>query len=382
MRLIYAGRLFSTPTNSVAARCSRTPHQAVTVSQWNVISLFHRDQLQDRPLLNQIKCTEVTWLKARILLGRQQQIRSINSRWNTNSMITRRFALKVAFVGGLSAIPLTHLRAADGKLAWQYFQADAAGFGRTPVLLTGEQDAILLDGGFTLPFGRAIAKAIKATGKRLTTIYVSRNDPDYYFGLGPIVEDFPKAEVLAKPVTVEAINANVEKKLEVWRSQLGDSGPQVLADVIIPEASGTTSLLLEGNRIEIIEVPDMFDRRYIWVPSLMAVFGGALINSGIHVWLADTPTPEARAAWVRALDAIAVRDPLIVIPGHQSEGAEQGPPAITFTREYLAAFEEEMRRTKDSAELIAAMSNRYPRLARRGSLELSAKVAKGEMKWG
>lgn len=297
-------------------------------------------------------------------------------------MITRRDTLKLVGAAGLAIAPFTLARAAGGKLEWQFFQAGEAGFRRTPVLLTGKKEAILLDGGFTLSDGRAVAEAIKSTGKRLTTIFVSCNDPDYYFSLRPIVEAFPKAKVIATPVTVEAIKANVQGKLEAWGPQLKDNGPQKLADVVIPTPAKATSLELEGARIEIVEVPGMHDRRYLWVPSLKAVFGGVLVDSGIHVWVADTATPELRAAWVKALDAIAARKPKIVVPGHQAEGAEQGIAAITFTRDYLLAFEEEMGRTKDSAELIAAMTKRYPDLKDAGTLALGAKVAKGEMKWG
>lgn len=300
-----------------------------------------------------------------------------------DKMLTRRKSLNLAVTAfGLASLPPAMVRAATNELEWRYFQADAAGFGRTPVLLTNEHDAVLIDGGFTLPFGRDVAAAVKATGKRLTTIFVSRSDPDYYFSLRPIVEAFPTARVIAKPATVQAIKANVADKLKIWAPQLKENGPRTLADVIIPEASDVSSVGLEGSEIEIVEVPDMHDRRYIWVPSLEAVFGGALINSGIHVWVADTPSPDARTSWVKALDTIAKRKPKIVVPGHQSEGAEQGIAAINFTREYLLAFEEEMGRSADSGSLIAAMKKRYPDLERVGSLELGARVAKGEMKWG
>ncbi|MCE3544008.1 MBL fold metallo-hydrolase, partial [Escherichia coli] len=134
---------------------------------------------------------------------------------------------------------------AASTLAWTYFQADENGFRRTPVLLTGEKEAILLDGGFTLSDGRAVADAIKATGKTLTTIYISCSDPDYYFGLRPIVDAFPKAKVLAAHATVDAIKGNVQGKLDVWGPQLKDNGPKVLADVVIPEASDLSSLDLE-----------------------------------------------------------------------------------------------------------------------------------------
>lgn len=298
-------------------------------------------------------------------------------------MITRRETFKLTAAAGLAAaLPLTMARAATSPLTWTFFQANEAGFRRTPVLLAGKTDTILIDGGFTLADGKTVADAIKATGKRLTTIYISCNDPDYYFSLRPIVTAFPDAKVIAKPATVEAIKANVEEKLNVWGPQLKENGPQTLADVVMPQASDATSLDLEGNAIDIIEVPDMHDRRYLFVPSLEAVFGGVLVDSGNHVWVADTATVALRAAWIKALDGIMARAPKIVVPGHQVEGAPQGLDAVKFTRDYLVAFEEEMGRSRNSAELIVAMTKRYPNLADASSLELGAKVAKGEMKWG
>jgi len=298
-------------------------------------------------------------------------------------MFTRREALKLSLgAGAVSIVPLAASQAAGSKLKWRYFQAGETGFRRTPVLLTGKTEAILIDGGFTLSDGRAVADAIKNTGKHLSTIYVSCNDPDYYFSLRPIVESFPDAKVIAKPATVAAIHANVEGKLATWGPQLKDNGPQKLADVVLPAASDLKALELDGEKIEIVEVPDMRDRRYRWVPALKAVFGGVLVSSGIHVWVADEATPEKRQAWIKALDELAARKPEIVIPAHQTEGAPQGLGAVRFTRDYLLAFHEEEVKAKDSAALIAAMTKRYPDLADVGSLELGAKVAKGEMKWG
>lgn len=298
-------------------------------------------------------------------------------------MFTRRNALKLsAAATAIATLPLSASRAFATTLKWEFFQADESGFRRTPVLLSSENEAILIDGGFTLSDGRAVAEAIKATGKNLSTIYVSCNDPDYYFSLRPVVEAFPNAKVIAKPETVAAINANVQGKLDVWGPQLKDNGPQKLTDVVIPTASDVKSLELGGETIEIVEVPTMHDRRYLWVPSLEAVFGGVLVYSGIHVWVADEGTPEKRAAWVKALDDLIARNPKVLIPGHQAEGAPQGVEAAKFTRDYILAFDEEVAKSKDSAAVIAAMLKRYPDLKDAGSLELGAKVAMGEMKWG
>ena len=55
--------------------------------------------------------------------------------------------------------------------------------------------------------------------------------------------------------------------------------------------------------------------------------------------------------------------------------------AVTFTRDYILAFDQESAKAHDAAALIAAMKARYPTLSDTASLELSARVAKGEMKW-
>ena len=126
----------------------------------------------------------------------------------------------------------------------------------------------------------------------------------------------------------------------------------------------------------------MPNRRYLWVPSLEAIFGGVLIFSGLHVWTADTARPEHRAAWVKELDAIAARKPKVVVAGHGAPGAPTDASAIAYTRDYLLAFEEELGKAGDSAALIAAMKRRYPNAGLGVALEIGAKVAKGEMKWG
>jgi len=132
---------------------------------------------------------------------------------------------------------------------WRHFPADEKGFLRAPVLLWGAKEAILIDGGFTLSDGRVVADAIKATGRVLTTIYVSQSDPDYYFSLGPIKMAFPDARVIAAQATIDAINASVQKKLEVWGPQLKENGPQRLADVVIPQAFAGQALTLEGAEL-------------------------------------------------------------------------------------------------------------------------------------
>ena len=299
-------------------------------------------------------------------------------------MMTRRNFVQTAAaaVAATALAGRTTTARAASPLQWKHFPTGDKGFFRAPVLLSGAKEAILIDGGFSLPDGRAVAEAIKASGKTLTTIYVSQSDPDYYFSLGPIKTAFPAAKVLAAPETIAAIRANVQKKIDTWAPQLKENGPQKLADIVFPEAFDGPSLSLEGNVIEIIKAQDLENRRYLWVPALNAVFGGVLIFSGLHVWTADTPTPAARAAWVKNLEAIAARQPAVVVPGHLAANGALDISAVNYTREYLLAFEEEVTKAVNSDALIAAMNRRYPDAGLAPALQIGAKVAKGEMKWG
>lgn len=273
--------------------------------------------------------------------------------------------------------------AAGSKLTWKHFPAGQNGFFRAPVLLSGPSEALLIDGGFSYPDGRALADAIKATGKKLTAIYVSQSDPDYYFSLKPVLEAFPATKVLAASDTIAAIKGNVEKKLAVWGPQLKENGPQTLADIVMPEAFDGQSLTVDGETVEIVPAEaGLANRRYLFVPSLNAVFGGVMIFSGVHVWTADTQAKEQRAAWVATLDKISARKPSVVVAGHMVPEAATDVSGIEHTKAYLLAFEEEVTKAADAAALKTAMEARFPGLGMGVALDIGSKVAKGEMKWG
>ena len=298
-------------------------------------------------------------------------------------MLSRRNLLKTTLAAGaVAAIAPAEIGRAASALTWTHFPAGENGFFRAPVLLSGASEAILIDGGFTFPDGKTVAEAIKATGKKLTTIYISQSDPDYYFSLKPIVEAFPEARVLAASSTLAAITASVEKKIATWSPQLKEFGPQSMADIVLPAAYDEKTLTVDGETIEIVDATGLPNRRYLYVPSLNAVVGGIMIFAGVHVWTADTATKDLRAAWIANLDAIAARKPTVVVPGHMMPGAATDVSAVEHTKAYLVAFEEELAKAKDSASLKAAMLARYPDLGMGVALDIGSKVATGEMKWG
>lgn len=168
-------------------------------------------------------------------------------------------------------------------------------------------------------------------------------------------------------------------KLAYWGPILKDNAPKAL---VLPDVLHADHLALEGRTIEIkgLNGPDAA-RTYLWIPSIKTVAGGVVVNSGDHVWVADTQTRESRLGWLQTLDNITALKPTTVVPGHFTGAMPKGLDAVRFTADYLKTFEVQAAKANNSAELIQAMNAAYPTLAGDASLELSAKVIKGEMKW-
>ncbi len=273
------------------------------------------------------------------------------------------------------------LAAAGGALAQPltldtYNPRETAVFPVSSTLISGEKDAILVDAQFSNREAQALVERIRASGKRLTTIFISHGDPDYYFGLDVLTRAYPEAKVLATPATVAYIEKTRAPKLAYWGPILKDSAP---ARTLVPEALQGNQLELEGQRIDVVGHDPQHTS--LWIPSIEAVVGGVLTSANIHLWVADAQSAEARQNWLKSLDELEALQPTTLIPGHYLGEPAMNLADLRFTRDYLLAVQQELPKAKDSQALIAAMKARYPQLQDDSSLELSAKVLKGEMQW-
>lgn len=273
------------------------------------------------------------------------------------------------------------LAAAGGALAQPltletYNPRETAVFPVSSTLISGEKDAILVDAQFSNQEAEALVERIRASGKRLTTIFISHGDPDFYFGLDVLTRAYPEARVLATPATVAYIEKTRVAKLAYWGPILKDSAP---SRTLVPEPLQDNLLQLEGQRIEVVGHDPQHTS--LWLPGIKAVVGGVLTSANIHLWVADAQSLEARRNWLKSLDELEALQPATLIPGHYLGEAAMNLDDLRFTRDYLLALQEELPNAKDSDALIAAMKARYPDLEDDSSLELSAKVLKGEMQW-
>ncbi|AXH62508.1 MULTISPECIES: MBL fold metallo-hydrolase [Providencia] len=246
-------------------------------------------------------------------------------------------------------------------------------------IISGSSEVVLIDAQFQKNDAQQLVDKIKKLNKKLTTIYISHSDPDYYFGLDTLTNAFPEAKVVATANTVEAIKATKDGKLAYWGGVLKDEAP---THVIVPEVIKGDSFTVDGERLEIKGLDGASpDRTYVWVPSLKAVVGGVIVSDNIHVWVADTQTEESRKNWLQTLEDIKALNPATVVPGHFTGASKLDVTTVSFTQKYLQDFESAYKTSKNSDELIQKIAAKYPQLDDKSSLELSAKVIKGEMKW-
>lgn len=247
-------------------------------------------------------------------------------------------------------------------------------------IVTGPNHAILIDAQFQRNDAERLVDEIRATGKVLTTIYVSHSDPDYYFGLGVLHKAFPAARILATKPTVEAMAFLMAGKKAYWGPILKANAPD---QMILPEVLKGDRLFVDGHPliIEGLKGPTP-ERSFVWIPELRTVVGGSVVFSGTHVWVADTQTPAARAHWQDTLGMIESRHPVRVVPGHYLGEAPDGLRAVDFTARYLEVFNDRLVHSTNSADLIDAMKKAYPDFGSTVSwLELGAQVVMSDTRW-
>lgn len=269
--------------------------------------------------------------------------------------------------------------AETAPLKLDVYNADAGSFGVTSTLVYGEKEALLVDTGFTKADALRIAAKVLDSHKELKTIFISQADPDYYFGAETLHKIFPKADIITTPAVREAIEKKLAGKLAFWGPKMGDNAP---VHPIVPVAYNKSTLTLEGHVIDIRGTKGVLaDRPYLWIPENKAILGNVAVYGNIHLWMADAQSEKAQTAWKAQLKEMQALKPAVVIPGHMTPGTKLNSETISYSLNYINAFQKAVKDSKNSAELIDIMSKKYPDAQGALNLKIAAKVFKGEMTW-
>lgn len=271
------------------------------------------------------------------------------------------------------AAAATSIAHADPRpLEVSVFTASPGGFLVDSTLISGEKDAVLVDGQFTLADAHRLVAMILESKKNLTTIYISHEHPDHYFGLVVLHQAFPKAKLVALPATVAEIEKTWKGKVKQWGPMLGDN---LTKEPLIPTKLAGTSLTLEGQTLELHTAQgDSATNSYVWIPSIKTVIAGDIAYRGVFPWTADT-TPATRKAWAKTLDDIAALHPTTVIAGHKDPKAANDPATLTFVKTYLADFDAAVASSKTADEVQRKVKAKYPELQLDVILQIGAGAA-------
>lgn len=245
----------------------------------------------------------------------------------------------------------------------------------TSTLLTGPTEAVLVDTQYMESDVAEVARRIEASGRTLTTIYVTHAHADHYFGLEWLLDRFPRARAVALPSVAAEIEAGNEASRAQWRDLFGG---QALDNAAVPEPLDGDVITIDGEPLHAIAVgqADIPNNTVLHAPSIGAVVAGDVVYNGINPFLAASG-PAEWPRWIASVDEVAALNPRIVVAGHKRPELPDDDLAATIdaTRDYIRHFIQEVDDSTDSRELVARMRRRYPDHGNPSALILSAVVA-------
>jgi glyoxylase-like metal-dependent hydrolase (beta-lactamase superfamily II) len=244
-------------------------------------------------------------------------------------------------------------------------------------LISGDQDAVLVDPLMTTGQAANLARWVAAAGKKLTTVYITHGHGDHWFGLATILDAFPSARAVAVPAVVERMKQQMAPEFiaSFWAPRFPG---QIPGRLTAAQALTEPVIHLEGQELRIVELghTDTDDTTCLHVPSIGLVAAGDAVYNDVHLYLAES-SRDQREAWLHALDIIDSLHPEHVIAGHKRPGRDDGPHTIDETRQYINDFESAAARTSTALELYTAMLELHPDRVNPGALWGSARSAKG-----
>jgi hypothetical protein len=110
-----------------------------------------------------------------------------------------------------------------GKEKWMWVPTSAT-------LIYGERDAVLVDALLTVEQAHAAVEWIAASGKNLTTIYITHGHGDHFFGIGALLDRFPNAKAVATPHVLKVMRRQMSPEFvaSFWNARYPGQIPEHL----------------------------------------------------------------------------------------------------------------------------------------------------------
>jgi len=243
----------------------------------------------------------------------------------------------------------------------------------TSTLISDDDGALLVDCLVTEQEGRELAAWVRSHDREPGYVYITHPHADHFLGLTEILAAFPEARPVALAESIPAMEEQISPAhLRVWS---GYFPGQVTDKPVSPGPLAGTTLPIGGSTATVIPVgtTDTGHSSVVHVPDLSLVVSGDVVYNQTHMWLMRS-TPDSRASWARALDAVAALEADTLIAGHRNPVAadDDARRQIAECRRYLADFEAALEGSSTPGELIDRMTAAYPDLANPYTLWVAA----------
>ena len=255
----------------------------------------------------------------------------------------------------------------------QVFTSPDDQFWANSVIIEGTHEVMLVDAQLTKTNAERVLQEIRETKKPLSIIYLTHEHADHFLGLEVFKDAYPGARIIANSAVTDRINKVYQEKVDKWKKILGSGAT---SSVVAIEKFDGNFIEFESSQIELLKdvQGDTDENTMLWIPGQRILITGDVLFNNMHVYTAETDS-KARGKWLNSINKIRELKPSVVIPGHSKVGAPlDASTAVDFTENYLLAFEEELKKTKDPDSFIDTMKERFPSADLLLALERGAKA--------
>jgi glyoxylase-like metal-dependent hydrolase (beta-lactamase superfamily II) len=241
--------------------------------------------------------------------------------------------------------------------------------------LSNEQNVIAVDLLRNSVEAKVFADQISASGKNLTSIFITHGHPDHYLGLGVFNRQFPKVPVY---VATQEIKDDIIG-FTTWMESVGwleaeplmkvrtDKNPDGFDYANVLKVIDSNILILPGSSEEIVVKADYPGSEAdhmatLAIPSQKTLLASDLIYDGVHAWCGSGVDVKAINEWIAIVKKIKseTSPSWIFYPGHGTSGNHQKLDNIAS---YLETFLKVTANAKSRGEAIEAMTDAFPNFA-------------------
>jgi glyoxylase-like metal-dependent hydrolase (beta-lactamase superfamily II) len=197
-------------------------------------------------------------------------------------------------------------------------------------LIAGKKDAVLVDSQYAKPDVLGLVAWLRASKKRLRTVFLTHAHPDHYYGFDEIKKAFPDAAFVATPGVIAELEASAQFILE-GDKQDPNLAPLTPDALVTPAPITSGKLVIDDEELPILDVAhpgESAAAAMLALPSQKALFGGDTFAHRTHLWLAECRSSD----WIAELNGLKTSGYEVFYPGH---GAKSGPEVLDEDIDYI-----------------------------------------------